>query len=140
MRYGRALLVLTMIGAIASPAIAQEQASLPRPTVERPLFAQVGLATCYARSAFGHETANGERMSRHSLTAAHRYLAFGTIVRVTNLENGRVVKVRINDRGPNVHKRSRIIDLSIDAASVLGLTPCGISKIRIEELASDQLA
>ncbi len=139
MRYALALLVPIVIGAVISPVLAQEQASLARPAIERPLFTQMGLATCYARSAVGHETASGERLSRHSLTAAHRWLAFGTVVRVTNLENGRVVKVRINDRGPNVHKRSRIIDLSIDAASALGLKPCGISKIRVEELASDQL-
>lgn len=139
MRFGHALLVLTTIGAVASPAFAEEQALVTPPRIERPLFAQTGLATCYGKGVFGRETASGERLARHGLTAAHRSLAFGTIVRVTNLENGRVVKVRINDRGPNVHRRSRIIDLSMDAAGALGLTPCGILKIRIEELASDQL-
>jgi len=109
-------------------------------SVERPVFMQVGFATCYGRRAAGHETASGERLARHSLTAAHRSLPFGTIVRVTNLENGRIVKVRINDRGPNIRRKARILDLSIDAGNALGLTPCGIARIRIEQLSSDQLA
>jgi rare lipoprotein A len=140
MRYGRALIVLTIIGGLASPAAGEGEASLTPSRVERPVFAQVGLATCYGGRTVGRETASGERLARHSLTAAHRSLPFGTIVRVTNLENGRVVKVRINDRGPNVHRRARILDLSMDAAVALGLRPCGIARIRIEELASDQLA
>jgi len=137
---GRALLLLTMIGGLAGPAAGEEEASITPPRVERPVFTQVGLATCYGGRAVGHETASGERLARHSLTAAHRSLPFGTIVRVTNLDNGRMVKVRINDRGPNVHRRVRILDLSMDAAGALGLTPCGIARIRIEELPSDQLA
>jgi rare lipoprotein A len=140
MRFGRALLVLTVIGGLTSPAASEQEASLTPSSLERPVFTQIGLATCYGGRAVGHETASGERLARHSLTAAHRSLPFGTVVRVTNLVNGRVVKVRINDRGPNIHRRSRILDLSMDAAGALGLTPCGIAKIRIEELASDQLA
>jgi peptidoglycan lytic transglycosylase len=140
MRYGRALIVLTIIGGLASPATGQEEASLTPFRVEHPVFTQMGLATCYGGRSVGHETASGERLARHGLTAAHRSLPFGTIVRVTNLENGRVVKVRINDRGPNVHRKARILDLSMDAAGALGLRPCGIARIRIEELRSDQLA
>jgi len=138
MRYAHALLVLTIIAGLTSPAVSQEEASLVPSSVEQPVFSQVGLATCYGGRAVGHETANGERLAKHSLTAAHRSLPFGTVIRVTNLENGRVVKVRINDRGPNIHRRSRILDLSMDAAGVLGLRPCGIARIRIEELSSDQ--
>jgi rare lipoprotein A len=140
MRYGRALLVLAMIGGLSSPAASDEEASLGPARVEHPVFQQIGLATCYGGRSVGRATASGERLSKHGLTAAHRSLPFGTIVRVTNLENGRVVKVRINDRGPNVYRKSRILDLSMDAAGALGLTPCGVAKIRIEELASDQLA
>ncbi len=138
MRYGQALLVLTVIGGLASPAAGEQEASLGPARPEQPVFTQVGLATCYGGRAVGRATASGERLAKHSLTAAHRSLPFGTIVRVTNLENGRVVKVRINDRGPNVHRKARILDLSIDAAGELGLSPCGIVKIRMEELASDQ--
>ncbi len=138
MKYARTLLLLTVIGGLASPAAGEEVASLAPSRAERPIFTQVGVATCYGGRVVGPKTASGERLARHSLTAAHRSLPFGTIVRVTNMENGRVVKVRINDRGPNVHRRSRILDLSMDAAGALGLTPCGLAKIRIEELASDQ--
>ena len=75
------------------------------------------------------------------MTAAHRTLPFGTVVRVTNLGNGRVVKVRINDRGPYVRRRApRVLDLSTDAAEALGFAKCGIAKVRIEELVSDQQA
>jgi rare lipoprotein A len=72
----------------------------------------------------------------NAYTAAHRNLPFGTIVRVTNLDNGRVVKVRINDRGPYV--KSRIIDLSAEAARALGMRQKGIAHVRIEQFASDQ--
>jgi rare lipoprotein A len=129
-----------VLSGLASPAGAQQQALLSPSGVEQPVFTQVGLATCYGRHAVGHETASGERLARHSLTAAHRSLPFGTIVRVTNLDNGRVVKVRINDRGPNIHRKVRVLDLSMDAAGALGLTPCGIARVKIEKLASDQLA
>ena len=138
MRYAHTLLVLTIIAGLTSPAVSQEEASLAPSSVEQPVFSQVGLATCYGGRAIGRETANGERLAKHSLTAAHRSLPFGTVIRVTNLDNGRVVKVRINDRGPNIHRRSRILDLSMDAAGALGLRPCGIARIRIEELSSDQ--
>ena len=140
MRKSGTLLALTIICGLASPAVSEEQASLAPWHPERPVFMQVGFATCYGGRNVGHETASGERLARHGLTAAHRSLPFGTIVRVTNLANGRVVKVRINDRGPNVHRRSRILDLSMDAARLLGFSPCGIARIRIEELASDQIA
>ena len=140
MRYGRGLLVLTLIGGLASPATADDEAYLAPSRTERPVFSQTGIATCYGGRSVGHGTASGERLARHGFTAAHRSLPFGTIVRVTNLDNGRVVTVRINDRGPNVHRKTRILDLSMDAAGALGLTPCGIAKIRIEELPSDQLA
>ena len=137
MRYRRALLVLAFIGGLASPTA---DASLMPFGADRPVFSQTGLATCYGGRSVGHETASGERLARHGLTAAHRSLPFGTIVRVTNLDNGHVVKVRINDRGPNVHRKSRILDLSMDAGGALGLTPCGVVKVRIEKLPSDQLA
>ncbi len=66
----------------------------------------------------------------HELTAAHRSLPFGTVVRVTNLENGRTVRVRITDRGP--FKKGRIIDLSYAAAKRLKMVEQGIVKVRVE--------
>ncbi|MFZ0423500.1 MAG: septal ring lytic transglycosylase RlpA family protein [Xanthobacteraceae bacterium] len=80
--------------------------------------AQSGVASVYAYN--GGKTASGERMSNGALTAAHRTLPFGTMVRVTNARSGRSVVVRINDRGPFV--RGRVIDLSPAAARELGFS------------------
>ena len=80
--------------------------------------AQSGIASVYAYS--GEHTANGERASPGGLTAAHRTLPFGTLVRVTNERNGRSVVVRINDRGPFV--RGRVIDLTPAGARALGFS------------------
>ncbi len=66
----------------------------------------------------------------YDLTAAHRRLPFGTIIRVTNLENGRSIQVRINDRGP--FHRGRILDLSYEAARRLGMLQTGVAQVRIE--------
>jgi rare lipoprotein A len=85
--------------------------------------AQSGIASIY----YGGRTANGERASARGLTAAHRTLPFGTMVRVTNRRTGRSVVVRINDRGPFV--RGRIIDLTPAAAHVLGFS--GLAPVNI---------
>ncbi len=84
----------------------------------------VGMASYYKS---GKRTANGERFNPHGLTAAHRKLKFGTKLRVTNVHTGRSVVVRVNDRGPFI--RGRIIDLSLGAAQVIGLTKSGVAKI-----------
>lgn len=86
--------------------------------------ADTGMASFYWQ---GQRTASGERFNPGAMTAAHRSLPFGTKVRVTNLRNGRSVVVRINDRGPFV--RGRIIDLSKAAASQLGFTGQGVTKV-----------
>lgn len=91
--------------------------------------AQQGLASYYKS---GHQTANGERFNPHGLTAAHRTLPFGTLVKVTNLKNGESVVVRINDRGP--FKRKRVIDLSLGAAKIIGLVRAGIAPVRVDPL------
>jgi rare lipoprotein A len=75
----------------------------------------------------GRLTANGEHFNPMGLTAAHRNLAFGTILRVTNLKTGMSVLVRVNDRGPFI--RGRILDLSLGAAKVIGLNRSGVAKI-----------
>jgi rare lipoprotein A len=75
----------------------------------------------------GHRTASGERFNPNGLTAAHRSLPFGTKVKVTNLRTGKSVIVRINDRGPFI--KGRIIDLSLGAAKVIGLTRTGVAKV-----------
>ncbi|WP_318700907.1 MULTISPECIES: septal ring lytic transglycosylase RlpA family protein [unclassified Roseofilum] len=91
-----------------------------------------GWASWYGPGFHGNLTANGEIYNQYGLTAAHRNLPFGTIVRVTNIDNGRSLVVRINDRGPYV--RNRIIDLSKGAAQELGLISTGVAPVRVEIL------
>ena len=82
-----------------------------------------------ARELQGRTTANGEKFDMWALTAAHKTLPFGTIVRVKNLENNKTVDVRINDRGP--FKRGRIIDLSYEAARRLDFINNGLAKVEV---------
>lgn len=89
-----------------------------------------GLASYYASSLHGNTTASGERYDEQAMTAAHRSLPFGTIVRVTNLRNDEEVTVRINDRGPFVE--GRIIDLSRAAARELDFIEAGVVPVRVE--------
>ena len=92
----------------------------------------VGQASWYGPGFYGNRTASGEVFRRGTLTAAHRFLAFGTKVRVTNLHNGRSAVVRINDRGP--FHGGRIIDLAHGAAHELGLTSSGTAQVKLEVL------
>ena len=91
---------------------------------------QVGIASWYGGKFHGRTTANGETYDMHAMTAAHPSLPFGTKVRVTNLENGRSVVLRINDRGP--FAKRRIIDVSRHAAEHLGFREAGLAKVRVE--------
>lgn len=93
---------------------------------------QKGKASYYSRSFQGKETASGETFNQNELVAAHKTLPFDTRVRVTNLENGKKVTVRINDRGP--YKPGRIIDLSRVAANKIDLLDDGVAPVRIETL------
>lgn len=90
---------------------------------------QTGIASYYSSAFFGRTTASGTRMNPAAYHAAHRSLPFGTLVEVTNLQNGRSVVVRIDDRGPFRH--GRVIDLSPKAAQALGLTRAGIAPVRL---------
>lgn len=94
-------------------------------------YRTVGYASWYGPNFHGKQTANGERFNQNAMTAAHPTLPFGTRVRVTNLENGRRVIVRINDRGPFKDK-SRIIDLSRAAAERLDFIRQGLTRVRLE--------
>jgi len=91
-----------------------------------------GQASWYGPGFYGNRTASGEVLRPGTLTAAHRTLAFGTRVRVTNLWNGRTAVVRINDRGP--FHGGRIIDLAHGAAQELGVTASGVAQVKIEVL------
>ncbi|UAW99595.1 septal ring lytic transglycosylase RlpA family protein [Halopseudomonas nanhaiensis] len=93
-------------------------------------FTETGLASFYADRHQNQKTANGERYSHKLKTAAHKKLPFGSQVRVTNLQSGKSVVVRINDRGPFV--RGRIIDLSKSAFSEIGSTSAGLVRVKIE--------
>lgn len=96
-----------------------------------------GVASWYGAQFHGRQAANGERFDMHSLTAAHRSIPLGSTVRVVNLENGRVVHVRINDRGPYVG--GRILDLSRAAAGRLGMVEGGLSKVQVEVVGDRRL-
>ncbi len=94
------------------------------------LFAEEGLASWYTSDRPGALTANGDVFDSKALTAAHKSLKFGSKVKVTNLENGNSVEVRINDRGPYVE--GRIIDLTPEAAKQLGIYKSGVAKVSLE--------
>ena len=93
---------------------------------------ETGIASWYGPNFHGKRTANGETYNQNDLTAAHRTLQMPSLVRVTNLENGRSVVVRINDRGP--FKRGRVIDVSRKAAELLGFIGNGTARVRLEVL------
>lgn len=95
-------------------------------------YKEVGTASWYGPDFHAKRTANGEKYDMHSLTAAHRTLPLPSIVRVTNLENGRSLVVRVNDRGP--YARNRIIDVSKKVAQLLGFLEQGTAKVRVEVL------
>lgn len=94
-------------------------------------FRKTGSASWYDFS--GEETASGEIMDEDDMTAAHRSLPFGTKLRVENLENGKDVTVRVNDRGP--YAKDRIIDVSEEAAERLDMTEDGVVDVRIKKVA-----
>lgn len=106
--------------------------ALPIQFAERPVASERGDASYYASEFQGRKTASGETFDMHKLTAAHRTLPLGTRVRVINLENGREVVVRINDRGP--FAPGRVIDVSYAAATQLDMVAAGVAPVRIEIL------
>jgi rare lipoprotein A len=97
-------------------------------------YSETGLASFYADKFEGRKTANGEIYYHLRKTAAHPHLPFGSVVKVTHLENGKFVVVRINDRGPFVE--DRIIDLSRSAAAELGFIGQGLARVKVELIAS----
>jgi rare lipoprotein A len=94
------------------------------------IAAEEGIASFYSDVFQGKKTASGELYDRNKLTAAHKTLAFGTKVKITDLENGKSVIVTITDRGPQSKKR--MVDLSYAAAEKIGLIDAGLSKVRLE--------
>jgi rare lipoprotein A len=102
------------------------------PITEQPVVTPLGTGTAsyYGRKFHGRRTASGETFDMGAMTAAHRTLPFGSLVRVTNPANGRSVTVRINDRGP--FSRGRVIDVSRAAAEELGLIARGHAPVALE--------
>jgi rare lipoprotein A len=95
-----------------------------------PKISQTGKASYYSNKFNGRKTASGEKFRNSKLTAAHKTLPFGTKVKVTNLDNRKSVKVKINDRGPFV--AGRIIDLSKKAARRIDMLDRGVGNVKIE--------
>lgn len=98
---------------------------------------ETGIASWYGPGFHGKRTANGEVFDKNELTAAHRTLQMPSLVRVTNLDNGRSLIVRVNDRGP--YKRGRIMDVSEKAAELLGFKAKGTAKVRLQVLKEESL-
>ena len=92
-------------------------------------FPQYGNASWYGNSFHGNKTASGQIFNQYELTGANRTLPFGSVVRVTNLRNGKYVDVTINDRGPFI--KGRIIDISREAARRIGLINHGVARVRL---------
>lgn len=104
----------------------------PPPSTSR---VEIGTASWYGPGFHGNRTSSGEVYDQHALTAAHQTLPLGSRIMVTNLENGKSVELRVNDRGP--FTRGRIIDLSYAGARALDLVGPGTGQVRIETLAEN---
>ena len=98
-------------------------------------YTETGIASWYGPNFHGKKTANGEVFDMNRVSAAHRTLPMPSIVRVTNLDSGRALLIRVNDRGPFAH--GRIIDLSRRAAQLLGFERSGTAPVRVEILAAE---
>ncbi len=116
------------------PYVIDNRSYSPLPSAEG--FEETGTASWYGPDFHGNLTSNGETYNMHGITAAHKLLPMHTMLLVTNLENGRELVVRVNDRGPFV--RGRIIDLSYGAAKKLDLLEAGTAKVKITALGEVQ--
>ena len=101
-------------------------------------YDETGIASWYGPNFHGKRTANGESFDQNSITGAHRTLPMPSLVRVTNLENGRSLVIRVNDRGPFAH--GRIIDLSRRSAQLLGMETTGTARVRVQIMADESRA
>ena len=122
------LIVLFAVLALAVTSARPESAPQPR--------VQTGLASYYGPGFHGEETASGEIFNQNEMVAAHRTLPLGSVVRVTNLENGRRVVLRVIDRGPygKNYRKGTIIDVSKGAARRLQFIRDGLVKVKVEVL------
>ncbi len=133
---------LAMLTAACAAAVKEPDSPVPEPpaVVSAPpaaaaperTYREAGIASWYGKEFQGRKTASGEAFDMNGLTAAHRTLPLGTVIRVTNLDNSKTVQVTINDRGPFVKKW--ILDLSYGAARELGFVEQGTVRVEIETL------
>lgn len=100
------------------------------PVMPNEIYRARGVASWYGKELHGKKTGSGEVFDMYGISAAHRTLPFGTMIRVTNLDNSKSIKARINDRGPFI--KSRILDLSYGAAKKLGFVEQGTTRVQIE--------
>jgi rare lipoprotein A len=110
----------------------REQDALQIPANAKPIFVETGLASWYGAPYHNRRGSNGELYNMHAMTAAHRTLPLGSIVRVTNVKTGHSALVRITDRGPFVE--GRVLDLSQAAAKEVDVWQAGVAMVRIEVL------
>ena len=120
---------------VGKPYSIAGQKYFPRETYD---YVETGIASWYGPGFHANKTASGERYDQNELTAAHRTLQMPSLVRVTNLSNGRSVVVRVNDRGP--FAKGRIIDVSGKAAQLLGMVNTGTARVKLELLANESRA
>ena len=131
-----AVLLVVSLGAAQGPNSSESRSNVPQKSrvtavkKEHPKPYQVGTASWYGDYFQGKPTASGEPYDMYDLTAAHPSLPLGTLVRVTNLRNGRAVVVRVNDRGPVVP--GRIMDVSYNTARVLQFKAQGVQRVRLD--------
>lgn len=132
------ILAIVLSACASSPRFTKNRTAEPKVNATKPVAdhrsgkvaVSEGIASYYANDFHGKKTANGEIFDMHKFTAAHRSFPFDTKVKVTNLENGKSVIVRVNDRGP--FKLERIMDLSYGAAETLDMLKTGTAKVRLE--------
>ena len=138
-RLAAALTLVALAAAACAPTRRQPPTAAPAPTPTPPAARALppearavwtGTASWYGEAHHRKKTASGEPFDMHALTAAHRTLPFGTRVRVTSLETGRSVTVRINDRGPFVGGRT--VDISRAAAQSIGMIDRGVAKVKLD--------
>lgn len=124
------ILILTVL----SSGCSGPPGSIPPPVVQPPpaVVEKKLIASFYGNAFKGRKTASGEIFDPKKLTAAHRRYPFGTLLKVTNVENGKSVQVRVNDRGPFI--KNREIDLSAAAAHLLGMKNDGVAEVIIAEV------
>lgn len=127
--------LLLTVSAAAQEVEAIDQAGQSVADIDEETEIGGGMASYYGNELAGNRTASGERFDPGQLTAAHRSLPFGSMVRVTNTSNGDSVIVRINDRGPFAH--GRVIDVSQAAAREIGMHRSGTARVKLALLSDD---